>query len=219
MRRCLLVRVIAAAVGTLAVSACGGERRSLSPTTPSTTSASLAVTAVRPNTGVTGRWVRIVGAGFTPVTTVTLDGIAATKLLPESSVAMFALVPTHAAGPVDIVLTNPNGESVKLIGGFTYQIVTVSVSPSTVEPGGQLTVSWVAPANQGAEDWIGLYKAGGSNEDYVWYEYTDGRTSGTLTISAPAQPGVYEFRYLVDDSYNDAARSGPVMVGAAPQSS
>jgi len=144
MRRQSLTCVIAAAVGTLAGSACGGDHGSLPTTAPSTTAASLAVMAVRPNTGVTGRWVRIVGAGFTPVTTVTLDGIAATKLLPESSVAMFALAPAHTAGPVDVVLTNPNGESVKLIGGFSYQIVTMSVSPITVEPGGQLTVSWVA---------------------------------------------------------------------------
>lgn len=26
------------------------------------------------------------------------------------------------------------------------------------------------------------------------------------------QPGQYEFRYVVDDEYNDAARSGPITV-------
>ena len=39
------------------------------------------------------------------------------------------------------------------------------------------------------------------------------RISGTLTLNAPAQPGQYQFRYLLDDGFVDTARRpgvGPV---------
>ena len=49
--------------------------------------------------------------------------------------------------------------------------------------------------------------------DY-WWEYTDGATSGTLTLSAPTAPGQYEFRYLLDDGFVDTVRSSPVTVTA-----
>ena len=43
--------------------------------------------------------------------------------------------------------------------------------------------------------------------------WTDGATSGTFTLSAPTQAGQYEFRYLLNDGYGDAARSSLVTVG------
>jgi hypothetical protein len=51
------------------------------------------------------------------------------------------------------------------------------------------------------------------NNDNGWWDYTGGKTSGTLTLSAPTQAGQYEFRYLPNDGYVDAARSGVVTVG------
>ena len=63
-------------------------------------------------------------------------------------------------------------------------------------------------------DWVGLFRIGDpitSFEDY-WWTYTDGVTSGTVTLTAPLKPGKYEFRFLLDDGYVDAARSGPVSV-------
>ena len=58
-----------------------------------------------------------------------------------------------------------------------------------------------------------IFKVGDANTAYGWYEYTDGAESGTFTLSAPTQPGQYEFRYLLNDGYTDVARYGPVTVG------
>jgi hypothetical protein len=66
-------------------------------------------------------------------------------------------------------------------------------------------------------DWIALLKVGDSSRNYDsgWWDYTKGAASGTFTLSAPIQPGDYEFRYLPDDGYIDVARSTPVKVSAS----
>ena len=72
-------------------------------------------------------------------------------------------------------------------------------------------MSWTASTGRPL-DWISLFRVGDPNTAYDDYKYTNGATSGTFTLSAPTQAGQYEFRYLLNDGYSDAARSGPVTV-------
>jgi hypothetical protein len=80
-------------------------------------------------------------------------------------------------------------------------------------------VSWAYNFNN-SSDLIGLSVV--DDFDYLGYQSTGGYTSGTQTWTAPAEPGLYEFRYLSyipsDDvggaSYFVALRS-PVMVAGA----
>ena len=146
----------------------------------------LRVTGVAPSQGIIGKWLKIVGTGFMPGTKVFLDGLEA-DTVQQGGVSLFALAPIHAEGSVDVVVTNPNGSSSALPGGFIYRAVTVTASPAVVPPGGQLTVSWVAPPGQSDGDWIGLFKAGEPVER--WYFYTGGLTSGTRTLTAPTELG------------------------------
>jgi hypothetical protein len=44
------------------------------------------------------------------------------------------------------------------------------------------------------------------------WEYTDGLPFGSMSFTAPEQPGQYEFRYLLDDDYIDVARSVTITV-------
>jgi hypothetical protein len=104
----------------------------------------------------------------------------------------------------------------------TLEGVALTASPSQVTSGGQLTLSWVAPAGRGCSgggDWVAIYKVGdpditGASNGHsdLWFEHLCGPTSGTSTLSAPAQPGQYEFRYMVGDT--SVARSSPVTVRA-----
>ncbi len=73
-----------------------------------------------------------------------------------------------------------------------------------------MSVSWTAPGAQPG-DWLALCKVGGGYED-DWWGPTNGATSGTRTLTAPTRPGQYQFRYLLDDDFLDAARSSPVTV-------
>jgi len=100
-------------------------------------------------------------------------------------------------------------------------VYTVTPSTNIVAPGGQLSVSWTASI-EGGNDYIVLFKTNEPNTARGWwFEWTDGATSGTFALAAPLEAGQYEFRYLLDDGYNDAVRSSLVTVraGAAPTDS
>ncbi len=92
-------------------------------------------------------------ANFTPPTNsytpiaipaVTFDGVAATNIDFTDSTTLTATTPSHAAGPVNVVVTNPNGKAGTLNGGFTYRElapVVTDVSPSYVSKTGGETVT------------------------------------------------------------------------------
>jgi len=112
--------------------------------------------------------------------------------------------PANTSAPVTRTVNVSNG------GTGTF---TLAAAPATVSPGGSLTVSWTAPAGQTSPtDWVGLYAAGASNTQYLWWEYTGGSTSGSLGLAAPTTPGTYEFRYLLNDGYTSVATSNAVTV-------
>jgi hypothetical protein len=171
------------------------------------------VTAISPTAGLIGDSVRIAGTGFARGATVALDGVPA-KVTAVTDAVIVAIAPSHSAGTVDVMVTNPGGGRGTLSGSFTYETVTLTSSPNRVAPGEQLNVSWVAPGKRSNGDWIVFLKIKDSSTSYAdgWWQYTP---SGTFTLDAPAQPGEYEFRYLSDDGFIDAARSGPVTVTAS----
>ena len=193
---------------------CGGRSPSTPtpPPTQPTAPAALIVTAIYPAVGATSgsMVVTIKGSGFESGATVTLDGVA-TNATVNNSGQIVTEPPAHSAGRVDVVVTNPDGKSGRLTGGFTYAVFTLTVSRILVTPGGQVSVSWVAPPG-GHGDWVGLFRVGDPNTRYGWFEYTKGATSGTLTLSAPTEAGQYEFRYLLDDDFIEAVRSSSLTV-------
>lgn len=115
------------------------------------------------------------------------------------------------AGPTPTSVTPVTPAPVAPIG-----VYTVTAGTNTVAPGGQLSVSWSASTGR-PKDWISLFSVGDPNAAHGWAKSTEGATSGTFTLSAPMQPGQYEFRYLLDDGFSDVARSSPVTVAAGPE--
>lgn len=79
------------------------------------------VSRISPATGRTNGSTRVLisGIGFKAGATVTLDG-AATDVEVVSSETILASTPPHAAGTVDVVVTNPTGRPGTLSRGFTY---------------------------------------------------------------------------------------------------
>ena len=114
------------------------------------------------------------------------------------------------AGPTPTPVTPPPATPAPVA---PIAIYTVTAGANTVAPGGQLTVSWTASTGR-PRDWIGLFRIGDWNGAHGWSNYTDGATSGTFTLSAPTEAGQYEFRYLLNDGVDDAARSTVVTVGS-----
>lgn len=78
--------------------------------------------SITPSTGSTGGGtpVTITGTGFRPGATVTFGVVAANGVVVVSATRITALAPAHAAGTVDVVVTNPDGQSARLSGAYTY---------------------------------------------------------------------------------------------------
>jgi hypothetical protein len=72
-----------------------------------------------------GNMVTVVGTGFSPSATVTMDGVIAViedynPLAVRTSTTLSVRAPAHAAGPVDVVVTNADGQKHRIPGGYTY---------------------------------------------------------------------------------------------------
>lgn len=80
------------------------------------------VAAAAPRTGPIegGTLVTITGSGFADGATVTFGGTAATSVVVASADLIRAVAPAHAAGVVDLVVTNDDSQAGALSGGFTY---------------------------------------------------------------------------------------------------
>nr|CBH38324.1 hypothetical secreted protein [uncultured archaeon] len=105
--------------------------------------------------------------------------------------------------------------SVVPVCGLSDSSADISAYPSIVNPGDEITVTYSgAPGFE--FDGIAMFKA----REQDIYEYglgkvlyfLDGKKCGTLTITAPDEPGDYEFRLFEDDGYTDIARSNVVTV-------
>lgn len=110
---------------SLAISACSESAGPVSPPRPGPALAAPSVTQVTPSVGSAGggTTIKIVGTGFMSGMVVTFDGIkvSAGFVSPANlSVLFHGEAPEHAAGTVDVVVTNPDGQSHRLEAGYTY---------------------------------------------------------------------------------------------------
>jgi hypothetical protein len=82
----------------------------------------LSLAAINPATGATtaNGTVTITGANFQTGATVAFDGVAASSVTVVNTTTLTAVVPPHAAGTVDVVVTNPGAQSATLGSGYTY---------------------------------------------------------------------------------------------------
>ena len=101
------------------------------------------VTGIEPGSGQAtgGDVVTISGTGFVTGATVTFGGAAATGVTVDDPATITATTPAHAAGAVDVVVTNPDTQTGTLTNGFTY-----TAPPTTVPTVVPTTAATTAPA-------------------------------------------------------------------------
>jgi hypothetical protein len=77
-----------------------------------------------------GDVVVLTGSGFATGAVVTFGGVPGTDVAVLDSIAtrLRVVTPAHAAGTVDVVVTNPDGRSVTVAAGYTF------VPPARVTP-------------------------------------------------------------------------------------
>jgi uncharacterized delta-60 repeat protein len=80
------------------------------------------VASISPNSGSAngGTVVTITGAGFVSGATVSIGGVNATAVTFVSGTSLTAIVPAGSIGSQNVVVTNPDGQTGTLVGGFTY---------------------------------------------------------------------------------------------------
>ena len=121
----------AALLSSCALVACEGHRSPTSPSTPQPVAQPASqpagvrptVTAITPNAGSTagGAWGTIRGHEFQPGATVTLGNTVLKSVsVVDSTTLLFWTRDSHAAGTVDLIVTNPGGLTGGLIGAYTY---------------------------------------------------------------------------------------------------
>ena len=154
----------------------------------------VSITAVSPRIGSTdgSTTVTITGTGFQSGATVTLDATALEQreVYVRNSTTIHVSSPTHAEGTVDVVVTNPDGQSGRLIGGYTY------VSPESFDFNG----NWAGLA--GAEYDMEMRFAIQNN---MLISVSCG-TSETLTFSPPLSVSRGEFSFVGNDDVRISGR-------------
>ena len=128
------------------------------------------VSSVSPNsidhTSSTGATVQ--GSDFQSGATVTVGGVSVSgSFLNETTLSIS--IPSGAPGPVDVVVTNPDGQSGTLANGFTYT-VTQTQPTST---GSNVPVSLPVPSGNVAEPTV---------------TFSDVSSSGTTTLTTSSAP-------------------------------
>ncbi len=107
------------------------------------------VNAVTPNSGSTSGQtsVTISGSNFVSGASVSFGGAAATNVNVTSATTLTATTPAHAAGAVNVLVTNPDNQSGSLTNGYTYTApppaapTLTSISPNSGSTGGGTSVT------------------------------------------------------------------------------
>jgi hypothetical protein len=149
--------------------------------------------------------------------------------LGASQTVTVRFTPTTSATASVNVSFSADGDSVSRLvtstgtGSSTSTSTVLSVSPSSVVPGGSVTVSWSGIAAPTSTDWIGLYAAGtAAGTELAWIYVSCSQTPGTATASGSCAgpipgtvaPGTYELRLFTAGTYTRLATSAPFTVTA-----
>jgi len=94
------------------------------------------VTSISPTSGTTagGTAVSISGTGFLVGATVSLGGTAATGVTVVNSTTITATTAAHAAGAVNVVVTNTDSQSGTLTNGYTYTSSNPATTVTSISP-------------------------------------------------------------------------------------
>jgi hypothetical protein len=116
-------------------------------TTPTSNAPTL--TAFSPDSGSTGgnTAITVTGTNFVAGATVRIGGVAATSVTVVSATQLTLRTPAGTLGAKDVVLTNPDGQSVTRVGGFTYdppntpRIISISPASGSTSGGTVITIN------------------------------------------------------------------------------
>ncbi len=93
---------------------------------------------------------------------------------------------------------------------FSVAVPAIDAIPDSVNTCEPITVSYSGVPGY-ENDWVGMYRSGSPDTDYIARQYLDGNVNGNMVFDA-ADPGSYEFRIFENDSYALLASSNSLDV-------
>ncbi len=180
------------------------------------------VTSVTPNLGATsgGTAITVRGTGFGAGATVALGGVAASSVAVVDGTTITATTPAHAAGVVDVTVTNSDGQSGTIAGGFTYLVAptVTGVTPASGPTVGGTAIT-ISGANFGAGAAVALDGLPATNVSVL--------NATTITAVTPAHStGPVDVTVTNTDGQSGTRSSGflytalqsPTVTGVSPNS-
>ncbi len=120
------------------------------------------VTSITPTSGTTagGTSVTITGTGFLTGATVSLGGTAATGVTVVSATSITAKTAAHAAGAVNVVVTNTDAQAGTLTNGYTYTnpaptVTSITPTSGTTAGGTAVTIAGTGFLTGATVSWVG----------------------------------------------------------------
>ena len=161
------------------------------------------------------------GTGFVGSSIVRWNGadrvttfVSSTQLRAAISAADLAV-----AGTAQVSVFNPapgGGLSPSRPFSIVTSTPTLSVSATTAQPGGSVTVT-LTDGFGGTWDWLALSAAGSPDSSYLKWSYVGaGVTTRTWTVTMPTTPGPYQFRLYLNNGSTTFTTSQIVTVGSTP---
>jgi hypothetical protein len=119
-------------------------------------------------------------------------------------------------------LGNPSSATLQIVDNETQPAgPSISVTPTTINRGGNVTVSWIGIVSPTPKDWIGLYQVGAPNSPFWDWEYvscsktaTTAKVSGSCTFQIPVNPpaGNFNLRLFSNDGFSLLATSNTIVL-------
>ena len=126
------LRLVAEALGLASYPGAAATANNMSEFFSGTPNTAPIISGVSPSSGPTngGTTVTISGTGFANGATVSFGGTAASNVTVVGSTTITAVTPAHSGGNVNVVVTNPGGESANKNKAFTYSGDALTASNS-----------------------------------------------------------------------------------------
>ncbi|HEX4519090.1 MAG TPA: hypothetical protein VH063_05865 [Gaiellaceae bacterium] len=193
---------------TIAQGAATGYSLTMAPTNGFTDAVALSVAGLP--TGATGT--------FSPTSVGSATTLAST--LTVSSTA------SVAPGTYPLTISGTNGTLTHTAAAtlvVSPPSPSLTASPSSTTPGGQISAAFANVASPTTSDWIGTFVHGAANSSYLAYSYTSSCTtsagatakaSGSCTITMPTTTGSYDLRLFAANGFTLLASSAVITVAA-----
>ena len=170
---------------------------------PTPVRSSVTISSVSPAAGWPFYYTQVFGSGFEQGARVIFGGVDA-GLVQVTDGRIVTGPPWRDSGTVDVVVTNPDGSSATLVGGFTYRTATLELSKSEAGAGETLVVTWSGPhdpSDFAPPDVIGLYATDDPSHTVLWQTPSGVGDGFSAQFTAPTRPGAYEVRYHMLSQY------------------